>query len=188
MSKTQKENHTAFAIILAIALPLTAFGFIAILACLCLGLFPTSQSIRNKMCDYYNNPSNYETVYGKAQILFYDRQTILINVTIDEGYLQDNPNGSNLKPNQIYQYEFIESNSKIITDNGIEEAFGITTVNDYGVKVTEITQTVSVIVTNAIWWDGGTPFAVGLSIGDKDYLEADTGKGNLINYIKYEMY
>lgn len=40
-----------------------------------------------------------------------------------------------------------------------------------------------------IWWDGGTPFAVGIKSedGQTTYLDYETGKASLLNYIENDM-
>lgn len=72
--------------------------------------------------------------------------------------------------------------------NGFKDVLSQPVTDEYGSIYYTVTQPVTVTANNYIWGDGMRPFAVGLSIGDREYLSYETGKEKLLHYFLYEMH
>ena len=167
MKSKRNRKLPAIIIILIIAAYIFAFGIIAVFACICLGVFPTPKSVRLRMKNQYSDDKTYSTIVGQAQIRYYSDKNIHITVKLNE-VLVDNYGYYNI--GNEYHYQFIASHCKIIEANGFKDLLSDLKTNEYGSTYYEVTQPVTMIVSEAIWWDGMSPFAVGLSVANKEYL------------------
>ena len=137
------------------------------------------------MTQTYSDDKTYSTIVGQAQIWYYDEKAIYITLTLNE-VLVDNYN--HYKIGNDYHYCFISTQCETINANDFKELMSEPITDKYGTTYYEVTQPVTMVVSEDIWWDGMSPFAVGLSVGDKEYLPYETGKANLLHYIEYEMH
>lgn len=161
---TKKEKIIVAAVILLIVGVLVGFGVIFYYY-----LFATSPSKRKKMIKYYSDNNNY----------------IEVGVTLrDTEKLQNKPNGEWF----YIRVEFNDPKDKDKFDVGSGFEFPVADYNVLKDNGFEFNDGVKCVVTAAprIWWDGGTPFAVGIKSedGQTEYLDFDTGKNNLLHYIK----
>lgn len=160
-------------------------GIIIVFFCYFLGVFPTPKFVRRLRVKQYSYDTAYSTITGKAQVRYYDDREIFITVTLDE-VLTDNYGHYNTGSD--YSYYFIVSQCKVMETNGFKDVLSQPVTDEYGSVYYTVTQPVTVTASNYIWGDGMRPFAVGLSIGDREYLSYETGKEKLLHYFLYEMH
>lgn len=152
-------------------------------------LFPTTQGVRNRMSRYYEQ-CEYVTLSGKLETYYEFDYGLRFTITLDDECIlsvvkEQNLSsfyGNGLKLPTV-TYDFPTNSKKVLQENGFYDL--LTTDEDGHCNLNE---TVTIIVNNSIWWDGGIPFAVGLSVGDTVYLDFETGKELLIDYIQHDMY
>lgn len=185
MKNKSNKKLLAFIIILIIAAYLFTFGFIAIFICMGLGIFPTPKSVRRMMKQTYSDDNTYSTIVGQAQIRYYNEKEMYITLTLDE-VLVDNYDHYII--GNDYYYYYLPTQCETINANGFKELLSEPITDKYGATYYEVTRQVTMIVSEDIWWDGMSPFAVGLSVDDNEYLPYETGKANLLHYIEYEMH
>ncbi|MDE7107392.1 MAG: hypothetical protein K2O39_03630 [Clostridiales bacterium] len=163
MTPKQKKIVSAV-VVLFVVFIIAFFGFIIYIT------FNTSPTVRKKMINHYSNYNSYVEVYVR---------------------IPETPKkGSELVHIGV---EFIGENADRFTKNG----FGgfCMPASNYDVMVSngfnfEDTETVyKFLASPAIWWDGGQPFAVAVFSEDDStvYLDYETGKKNLLYYIKNDM-
>ncbi|MDE7084960.1 MAG: hypothetical protein K2O81_06920, partial [Clostridia bacterium] len=116
---------------------------------------------------------------------YYNENEFFITVTLNE---VTTDNYGNYKIGNEYEYGFTSSQRKIIADNGFKEILSDPLTNNYGWTCYDLTQPVTLTVNESIWWDGMRAFAVGFSVGDKEFLSFETGKAKLLHYIEHEMH
>ncbi|MDE7167557.1 MAG: hypothetical protein K2O28_01760 [Clostridia bacterium] len=163
-------------------------GLITTIVCLVLMFGPTSQSQRNEMTEYYRN-SEYLTIYGKISgYRSFDREAIF-NFELDEDCINSLTEEQLKSFDETWisvasaRYEFPTNCEKVLRDNGF---FDLMKTDERGYLYSE--ETVTIIVNHTSWYHEDTPYAVGLSVGDTVYLDFETGKELLIDYIQHDMY
>ncbi|MDE6598093.1 MAG: hypothetical protein K2K60_05600 [Clostridia bacterium] len=171
----RKSDKVIYSVIGVIVGGYILSGIAALIICAYSFFGPTPKKRRQELYDYYSNDSVYETRTGEIEIWCRNNSsTYSISFLSTETY---NPS-----------YNLLESNSKILKDSGFIELCEIKEQDDYQ-TIYSYSNPVTVMVCSS----GGkhtvyNPTAVGLSVDDTVYLDFETGKANLLNYIQYEMY
>lgn len=151
-------------------------------------LAPTSQSKRNEMTEYYRN-SEYLTIYGKINgYRSYDKEAFF-DFELDEECISSLSEEQLNSFNKTWisvtcaRYEFVLKCEDVLRENGF---FDLLKIDEQGYLYSE--ETVTIIVNHTSWYHEDTPYAVGLSVGKTVYLDFETGKELLIDYIQHDMY
>ena len=146
-------------------------------------LLPTTQGVRNRMSQYYEQ-CEYVTLYGKLEN-YGSRFTItlddecILSVVKEKDLSSFYGNGLVLP---TLNYEFAPKCEEVLRENGFND---LLSTDENGNNC--LNETVTIIVNNSIWWDGGVQFAVGLSVVDTVYLDFETGKELLLDQIQNYM-
>ena len=186
-SEKSAGKRIALAVCLGVGIYLFCFGFIALIICGSLGFFPTAQSKRQKLADSFSNDGNYSVLLGRANIFYYYENESFLNIELTLKEVQsDNTRNYPYVAGKTYRYSFIPSNRSVLEDNGISGIYGAADEKN-GTTYHAVEQTVTITVIEE-FLNGTYPTAVSLSIGGKEYLSYETGKANMISYIRYEMH
>ena len=151
----------------------------------------TPQLNRKKMAEYYSN-CEYLTIYGTIDDCYYSSSAeygASITFKLDEDWINslseeqlDSFKKAGLSVTSA-PYSFVPKCKKALQDNGF---FDLLKTNERGYLYSE--ETITIIVNNRTWHQDDIPYAVGLSVGDTVYLDFETGKELLIDYIQHDMY
>lgn len=132
--------------------------------------FHTAPSVRKKMVNYYSNDNSYVEVHARiTETPKKGSNYVYIKVEfvgqIDKGFISNRARGFDMP---VSDYDIMVSNGFDFEDR--EAVY-------------------KVLASPAIWWDGGQPFAVAVfsEDGQTVYLDYETGKKNLLYYIKNDM-
>ena len=174
-----KKKYIVFITIGAILAPALSAGFIFMCFwCTC----HTLPSTRKEIYNYYSN-AEFVNAYGTIEEL----NGNYISVELDREWV-NTLSESEKRAYGIYNdnlnltYIFPPKSVAILQNNGL---WAILSLDENG-NISDKT-TFTFIIDNSIWWDGGRPFAVGLATDDTVYLDFDTGKSNLLDYVQNEM-
>ncbi len=167
---------------------LIVVSLIITIICLVIMFGPTSQSKRNEMTEYYRN-SEYLTIYGKIKSYYsYDKEADFY-FELDEDCINSLTEEQLDSFNETWisvtsaRYEFVHKCEEVLRENGF---FDLMKTDERGYLYSE--ETVTIIVNHTSWYHEDIPYAVGLSVGDTVYLDFETGKELLIDYIQHDMY
>ena len=120
------------------------------------------------MLDYYNDDSTYEVDYGTIEITYksYDIQIAL--------YTTDSSKMS---------FKLLDDNFKILEDSGFIDMCEVNQIDEYN-TVYSYSQPVSLITNHrSAIHSYYHPAVVGLSVGDKVYLDFESGRANLLKFV-----
>ena len=149
-------------------------------------MFPTTPSVRRKIYNEYLDDSKYETISGTATISVWgDDGYVFINITPDEEFLQARPDYT---PGYVLPYEIDSVNGEYLKTTNFNEVLTDFETNEYGYKIYTLPGTVTIVVNNSIWWDGDKPNLISIEIDGTTYLDYETGKANLLDYVQNVMY
>lgn len=151
---------------------------------------PTHPFIRNKMAEYYRN-SEYLTIFGtiddyysypndRGASIYLKLDEECINSLNEEQLRSFTENGLGLT---YVSYELVPKCKEVLIENGF---FDLLKTDGNGKLYSE--ETVTLIVNNKTRHHDDMPYAIGLSVGDTVYLDFETGKELLIDYILHDMY
>lgn len=187
MSKLSKKQRFALALLLGGGLYLLTFGFIAIIVCGSLGLFPTSKSKRQQLVNFYSNDDNYTVIKGRANVFYYyqDYKYICLDLTVYE-VCSENDDDYQYVKGMTYSYQFIPTNRKALEDNGLNDIYG-ECITQYSCTYYVVDKVVTITIGDERQ-HGMPTYAVALSLDDKEYLSYETGKTNMVNFIKYDLH
>ena len=149
---------------------------------------PTPQFKRNEMTEYYRN-SEYLTLYGKIDDYYSYDDGATFTFKLDEECIRSLTEEQlrSFSDNGIYLecaiYEFTPKCKEVLRENGF---FDLLKTNGNGDFYSE--ETITFIVNNKAWHHDDTSYAVGLSVGETVYLDFETGKELLIDYIQHDMH
>ena len=162
-------------------------GLIGVAICFFAGVFPTPEFVRKLRVKQYSDDSVYSTIVGQAQVRYYETGGMHILLTLED-VIEDNMRDGYYNTGRSYDYQFVSSQQEIIEANGFKDILSEPITDKYGTTYYTVTQTVTMTVSEGIWGDGMSPFAVAISAGDKEYLSYETGKEKLLYYFLYEMH
>lgn len=170
----RKSDKIIYSVIGVLVGSLILSGIVSIAICAYYFFRPTPQKERQNLYNFYSDDSVYETRTGEIEI---------------ESYINYSTYRISFQPSETYgnSYKMLESNSKILKESGFIELCKIKEQTE-----NKTVYTFSSPVTVTVCSSGGkhtvyNPAAVGLRVGDTIYLDFETGKSNLLNFIQYEM-
>ncbi|MDE5593500.1 MAG: hypothetical protein K2I75_06170 [Clostridiales bacterium] len=163
---TRKNKICIIVAVIAIVGMIVGFGFIIYYN------FHTSPSVRKKMVNHYSDDNSYVVVYAK---------------------IASTPPKPNVGDQFWFEVEFIGEIDESFIKNSARGFY--MPAADYDIMVSngldfKNRETVYKFLASPwIWWDGGQPFAVAVfsEDGQTVYLDYETGKNNLLYYIKNDL-
>lgn len=150
-------------------------------------LLPTSSRQRAKMCSYYSNDDNYVEVSGTMRSCHLNQGNhIKLTILFDEESVSQNKDfykqfiSLSMTTGVIVGYSEI-----VLIDNGFYALF----VNpDYETEAKPMPEEqVTIITCLKMWGDGWDPVIVSVKVGDTVYLDFETGKANLLDWVQNDM-
>ena len=155
-------------------------------------LLPTGKMERARMCSYYGNDDNYVEARGILTFIELDRgDNISLIINFDEEFISQNED-------ILYKFKkdppcttgkIIGDSKQILIDNGfydllIDPGYEVTWQNTEPL----IDGLITIRIALKIWGDGWDPIIVSVKVGDTVYLDFETGKANLLDWVQNEMY
>lgn len=135
--------------------------------------FHTAPSVRKKMINHYSNDKNYVEVQARItetpKPYYKGNKWVFISVEfigeVDKHFKNNSARGFEMP---LSDYDIMVSNGVDFEDREAVYKF---------------------LASPMIWWDGGQPFAIAVfsADGKTTYLDYETGKKNLLYYIKNDM-
>ena len=174
--KSNQPRHSDALLILgSIPLGMLLCGIIGIAICFFAGVFPTPKFIRELRVKQYSDDKVYSTIVGQAQIRYYESGGMNILLTLED-VIEDNMYDDYYTIGRTYDYQFVNSHQEIIDANGFKDILSEPVTDKYGTTYYSVTQSVTMTVSESIWGDGMSPFAVAISAGDKEYISYESFK------------
>ena len=146
----------------------------------------TSKSARKLMYNHYSDDANYVTIYGDAFFKTDYGDGMTVTITLSEECVQalnQNQDKRVYTTEKSYSYVIYEINHKALKENGFYGALD-EVIRDNNTTYYRADKPITLTIDESIWWDGGTPVAVSVTVGDTCYLDFDTGKANLLYYVQ----
>ena len=155
-------------------------------------LLPISDKERAEIYTYYSNDDNYFKLTGflvdnyldrignAGWFIMFDEDFIAENPELCEKFSNYNPLGA---PGKI-----VNKSQNILIENGFYDLL-IDTEHENIYPQTEplIEERITIITNQKMWWEGWDAVIVAVSVGDTVYLDFETGKANLLDWIQNDL-
>ena len=169
MKKDTRKRDIITIVIFGALAGVTVLGVIIYLFVSFFGPIPEKK--RREMLDYYNDDSTYEVDCGTIEIISRNDMHVKHLTIFDSG-------------KSSLPYWVLESSYKILEDSGFISLCNIKEQTE-DQTIYEFTETVTMITNHRDYIHGYyRRVIVGLSVGDTIYLDFESGKANMIEYVK----
>jgi len=150
-------------------------------------LLPTSPEVRQLIYDEYADDTKYVTIYGTAELHVSEQHNYAyFKINLDSECLQTHTQYQ--RADNTYLYDIDSVNNDYLKTTDFYESLTEFEIDDSGEKIYQLNGTVTLIVNESIWWDGDKPNLVSFDVNGITYLDYETGKSNLLYYVKNVMY
>ena len=153
-------------------------------------LFAVKPWERKKLYKYYSNDENYIAIQGNIRSCKYYEDgrvsfTIEFNQECLENLGEEVKRFMFLNDEPVAAFKTAAKNQQILLENNFYELFEELNPTQGGVFI--LNYTVELITSPKIWWDGWSPVFVGVKVGEQIYLDYETGKTNLLDWIQNDL-